>query len=83
MTTQTERNVVTGAAKLLVGRKVVRVRYMEPTEAEEAGWSQRAAVLQFDDGTLLYAACDEAANDAGVLFVEKGTEDFCLGRLPT
>ena len=77
-----ERNVIDAAQQALVGRTVVRVRYMQPAEAEELGWSHRAIVLAFDDGTAAYAACDEEGNDAGVLFVQKKRGDLCLGRFP-
>jgi hypothetical protein len=81
MAAATERKVVTAALEMLVGRSVVRVRYMRPAEAAGLGWSQRPAVLEFDDGTVVYAACDEEANDAAVLFVEtSGGGECCLGR---
>ena len=35
-----------------------------------------------DDGTIAYTACDEEANDAGVLFVQARRDDLCLGRFP-
>jgi hypothetical protein len=80
MAATTERKVVTAALSMLVGRTVVGVRYMLPAEAARLGWSYRPAVLEFDDGTVVYAACDEEANDAGVLFAETGQTDLCLGR---
>jgi hypothetical protein len=81
MSATTERKVVTAALEMLVGRTVVAVRYMRPSEAAELGWSHRPAVLEFDDGTVVYAACDEEANDAGVLFVQTdGGDECCLGR---
>jgi hypothetical protein len=55
---------------------------MPAAEAADLGWSHRPAVLEFDDGTIAYAACDEEGNDAGVLFVETRRDDLCLGRFP-
>ena len=80
MSAPTERTGVTAALSMLAGRTVVGVRYMSAAEAADLGWSFRPAVLEFDDGTVVYAACDEEANDAGVLFAEAGGTDLCLGR---
>jgi hypothetical protein len=80
--TQTERKVTAAATRMLVGRRLVRVRYMAAEEAAELGWSHRPAVLEFEGGVVLYVACDEEANDTGVLFAEAGDSDLCLGRLP-
>ena len=55
---------------------------MSATEASELGWSHRSAVLQFDDGTVAYVACDEEGNDAGVLMVQTKDSELCLGRFP-
>ncbi len=82
MSSQTERKVTAAALAMLVGRRVVRVQYMPAAEATEVGWSHRPAVLQFDDGTVLYATADEEGNDAGVLLVETAQSELCLGRLP-
>ena len=82
MNAPAERKVIDAAQKALVGRTVVRVRYMLPEEAAELGWSHRPTVLEFDDGTVAYTACDEEGNDAGVLFVQKKHSDLCLGRFP-
>jgi len=80
--TTTERRVTDAAAKALVGRTVRRVRYLPAREANDLYWEHRPLVLEFDDGTTLYAACDEEGNDAGALFVERGERELCLGRLP-
>ncbi|HEX5106419.1 MAG TPA: hypothetical protein VFV87_21520 [Pirellulaceae bacterium] len=77
-----ERKVIDAAQQALVGRTVVRVRYMEPAEVEALGWFQRGVVLVFDDGTAAYTACDEEGNDAGVLMVQKKRGELCLGRFP-
>jgi hypothetical protein len=80
--TTTERRDTKAATEALVGRRVVRVGYMTPGEAAELGWSDRPAALEFDNGTVLYAACDEEGNGAGVLLVEAPRAEVCLGRLP-
>jgi hypothetical protein len=82
MNAPAERKIINTAQHALVGRTVVRVRYMLPSEAAELGWGHRATVLEFDDGTAAYTACDEEGNDAGVLFVQKKRDELCLGRFP-
>ena len=77
-----ERKVIDAAQQALVGRTVVRVRYMQPAETEALGWFNRGVVLVFDDGTAAYTACDEEGNDAGVLMVQTKRGELCLGRFP-
>ncbi len=67
---------------MLVGRTVVRVEYLSPIQTEELCWQYRPAVLVFDDGTVMYSMSDEVGNDGGVLMLEKGNNDLCLGRFP-
>ena len=82
MAAETERKVTHAATAMLVGRRVVRVGYLPQAEVADLGWRQRPAFLMFDDGTVLYAACDEEENDAGVLMVVGKKSELCLGRLP-
>ena len=82
MSAKAEQRVVAQATERLVGRTVVRVRYMLPTETKQMDWPHRSMVLEFDDGTIAYTACDEAENDAGVLFVQAKRTELCLGRFP-
>lgn len=56
------------AADQLVGRRIVLVRYMKDSEAQDMGWGARPIVLILDDGNLIYPAMDEEGNDAGVIF---------------
>lgn len=64
--------------KKLLGRKIVKVRYMSASEQEDLGWFNRAIVLQLDDGNLLYPSQDDEGNDAGALF----TNDEELPTIP-
>lgn len=52
----------------LVGRRIVGFRYMTQREAEDCYWSHRAAVLELDDGSLLFPSADDEGNNAGALF---------------
>jgi len=54
----------------LLGRKIVRVRFLSVEEREEAGWSCRPVVIHLDDGTYLYPSRDDEGNDGGALFGE-------------
>lgn len=65
---QREAYWTTLAANQLLGKKIVRVRYLSEAEANEMGWSSRPVVLQLDDGNIIYAAADDEGNDGGALF---------------
>ena len=56
------------AAALLVGKKIVNVRYLTEAEQEEMGWFGSPLVLFLDDGTQVFASSDDEGNDAGALF---------------
>ena len=56
------------ASDMLVGRKIVRARYMSEGEKESMGWRNRPIVLQLDDGNMIYASSDDEGNDAGAMF---------------
>jgi hypothetical protein len=61
----------------LVGRKIVKVRYMTKEEMSEWGWYHSPLILELDDGTLLYPSRDDEGNDAGALFgQDEGDEGF-------
>lgn len=66
------------AADLLVGRTIVKVRYLTDEERDLIGFSSRAVVLQLDNGLLVYPSQDDEGNDAGALF----TTDEKHGTLP-
>jgi hypothetical protein len=56
------------AARLLVGRKIAKVRYMSEVEAEDLGWHTRPVVIELDDGTYLFPSQDDEGNGAGSIF---------------
>ena len=56
------------AEKSLKGRKVKSLRYLSAKEAAGLGWHQRPLVIEFDDGTLVFASRDDEGNGAGALF---------------
>jgi hypothetical protein len=57
----------------LVGKTVSNVRTMTTEEMETEGWEasplhSRPAAIEFDDGTVIYAAADPEGNGPGALF---------------
>lgn len=62
-------------AKVLIGKKVVAVRPMNPEELALFYWedynSDSAIVIIFDDGTAIIPMQDAEGNGSGVLAIEK------------
>jgi len=52
----------------IVGRAIVKVRYMTVKEANDMMWDHVAPVLVLDDGTQLFPSMDSEGNGAGALF---------------
>jgi hypothetical protein len=53
----------------LIGKKVTNVRSMTEKEMISEGWDGRGGtVIEFNDGTLIYASRDEEGNGPGCLF---------------
>lgn len=56
------------AKKLLVGRKIVGVRYMTDKEASSYAWFSKPIVLVLDNGVAIFPSKDDEGNDGGALF---------------
>jgi hypothetical protein len=54
--------------KLLVGKTVRHVRYMNDDEMEYFMWDKKPVVIIFTDGTMLVPQSDDEGNDGGALF---------------
>ena len=55
----------------IVGKTVKIVRPMTNAEAEHEGWEdwrEKSLVIEFTDGSKIYAASDEEGNGPGCLF---------------
>ena len=65
-------------SKLLVGKKIVKVEYMNQADAEEQGWYKRPIQIRLEDGTWLTPSQDDEGNDGGALF----TSDENLPTIP-
>lgn len=66
------------AAKLLKGRTITDVFYMNQEEAEEMGWDSRGLVIVLDDGSQLIPQADDEGNDAGALSWANATRSQIL-----
>lgn len=66
------------AAELLLGRKIVSVRYLSEKEAKAWMFSSRPVVLQLDDGLFLMPLQDDEANDGGALLTSDPEVDVLL-----
>lgn len=64
----TESKWLETSKKLLEGRKIVLVRYMNNEEAESLGWTDRPIVLQLDDGNIIFPSSDDEGNSGGSIF---------------
>ena len=63
-----EMHWVKEAEEQLLGRKIVRVRYMTAEEAQDMDWYSRPVVFELDDGNLIYPSADDEGNNGGALF---------------
>ena len=69
------------ASDMLLGRKIVKVRYLLAEEAEEMGWDHRPVVLQLDDGNIIYPSMDDEGNNGGAMFTNN-EDNPCLPVIP-
>ena len=63
--------------KVLQGKTITEVRYLNDEEMEMMGWYKRPVCFFLNDGTSCILSCDDEGNDGGVLFYGKD------GVLPT
>jgi hypothetical protein len=66
--TEIETRWTAYAKKALLGRKIVRVRYLSDEEMEDMGWDSKPIVLELDNGTLMFPSADDEGNDGGAMF---------------
>ena len=65
------------AKKVLQGKTITEVRYLNDEEMEMMGWYKRPICFFLNDGTSCILSMDDEGNDGGVLFYGKD------GVLPT
>jgi len=61
--------------KWLVGKKIVKCRYMSDEEMKESHWNNRPICLLLDDGTWVIPQRDDEGNDGGSLYVVNAVKD--------
>ena len=57
------------ANKLLLGKKIIKVEYMDSEEADKSMWYSRPVRIILDDGTNILPMSDDEGNDAGALWL--------------
>ena len=55
------------AKKQLLGKRIIKVEYMEQEECDVYGWDSKPITFFLDDGTRVIAQKDDEGNDGGVL----------------
>ena len=64
------------AKKVLLGKKIIQVKYLESEEAKDYMWNNRPISFTLDDNTRLIVMCDDEGNDGGALcYLNKDTDD--------
>ena len=56
------------AKKVLQGRTIKVVRYLDDEEMAMMGWTKRPVCFFLDNGECCVLSCDDEGNDGGVLF---------------
>ena len=65
------------AKKVLLGRKIVQVKYIDTEEAKSYMWYKRPVSFTLDNGTRLIIQQDDEGNDGGALWYgNKDGEDL-------
>jgi len=64
--------------KSLIGKKIKLIRPLSNIELNNEGWDYvgTTSVLEFEDGTKIYASSDEEGNNGGTLFGRKKGKNY-------
>ena len=57
------------AQELLMGKRIIGVKYMSTDEANESMWGNRPICILLNDGTWIIPQRDDEGNDGGSLYV--------------
>jgi len=71
---QAKAHWLTIASKQLLGRRIVGVRYMTQSEADEYMWHSRPLIVTLDDGSWFMPSRDDEGNNGGALFTSNENE---------
>ena len=55
------------AKKILLGKKIIQVKYVNSEEADKYMWHKRPISFTLDDNTRLIVMADDEGNDGGAL----------------
>lgn len=77
----TEQEWVNAAEKILLGKTIIKCRYMTPADQQDLMWDHRPLAIALHDGTTIYASRDEEGNDAGTLFIERDDKLHVFGTM--
>ena len=55
------------AKKVLLGKKIVMVRYMTEEEMQETGFQNVGIVIELNDGTIIWPTSDNEGNNSGAI----------------
>ena len=61
------------AADVLLGKTIVRVRYITENEMRDLYWDRAGVVFELNDGTIVYPSQDDEGNGPGALFTSNET----------
>ena len=61
------------ANDLLLGKKIVKVEYMDTEEADNYMWNKRPVTFMLDNDTRVMIQSDDEGNDGGALWI--GSKD--------
>jgi hypothetical protein len=62
------------AVKVLEGKTIAKVRYLNDKEMKQMGWYKRPICFFLNDGTSCILSMDDEGNDGGVLFYQNDSE---------
>lgn len=62
-----ETDVLAKLRSALVGKKIIKVEYMNAADASRMGWCNRPIAIVTEGGTVLFPLADVEGNDGGAL----------------
>ena len=65
------------ASDLLLGKRIVKVEYMQGANIKEMGWYSCPIMLQLEDGNWIIPQSDDEGNNGGVIAVAS-KEDYVV-----
>ena len=72
----TERICTEHAKKLLVGKTIKDVVYLNDFDIEEMLWSKRPLMIIFDDDSIMIPMMDDEGNDGGAIHFHNRKENI-------